>query len=380
MTAEDQGQLDEILKRIPLQDVIAREAGVQFKRVGNRYTGRCPFHADKTPSLTVFTDGIPRYKCFGAGCGVHGTVLTFLQEWKRLSYSEAIHMAADIVDMPIPTVTTSDARDGPVTAPLQPWSHPAMAPDVKIPQPLDPILLHNPATKVTHWSEPSHVHVYRNPDGQPLLLVLRFDQKDGRKYFQQVIWRPGHLENYPAIPGCWQQLEFDPTMARPLYGGEDIAAWQAAGGSRLLFVEGEKTRDAAAALLVPAASGILTLSNVGSTGGIGKADLEPLHSAFRLASARGRDLRIDIWPDADTPSGTGPEADALPKFVSAWVAVLSATLESLAIESNRIRLGAIIPPADRKHGWDLADAADEGWSAAMIRQWMADNAQDLTPV
>jgi len=382
LTDDRKTRLDDILERIPLQDVIAREAGVRFRRVGDRYVGRCPFHADKTPSFTVFTNGVPRYKCFGAQCGVHGTVLTFLQKWKQLSYGDAIRMAADLVDMPTPEITDFASGGNRETAPLQPWSHAAIAADVKIPEPFDPILLHNPSTKVTYWSEPSHVHVYRDRNGRPLLLVVRFDQTDGRKYFQQVIWRPGPIDKYPAIPGCWQQLEFDPKMARPLYGGEDIPAWQARAGSRLLFVEGEKTRDAAAAVLDLGDTGILTLSNVGSTGGIGKTDLEPVLAAFRRSSDTDDVLCVDIWPDADIPPGTGLDTvgDAVPKFVTTWLAAFGSALESMAIDSDRMRIRWITPPVGRKHGWDLADAVDEGWSAAMIRQWMADNAQELTPV
>lgn len=55
---------------------VAAEYG-EFKLLGNgRLLGRCvsPFHEDRTPSMTVFTD-TQRFKCFGIGCGIGGDVL-----------------------------------------------------------------------------------------------------------------------------------------------------------------------------------------------------------------------------------------------------------------------------------------------------------------
>ncbi len=324
---------------------------------------------------------MPRYKCFGAQCGVHGTLLTFLQEWKHLSYSEAIEMAAELAAMPLPAFDDASSPSAPAVQPRKPWSEPPIAPDVRIPKPYEPMLLHNPHTKVTYWSEPSYVHVYRNRCRQPLLLVVRFDQSDGRKYFQQVIWRPGAITGYPAIAGCWQQLAFDPDCARPLYGGEDIPCWQDRNGTRLLMVEGEKTRDAAATVLDIPTNGILTLSNVGSTGGIGKTDLKPVLDTFFQTSNTEKILHVTIWPDADLParSDGNPADDTMPKFVRAWVAAFHDALESEGIEPERLCIASVNPPSDRKHGWDLADAVDEGWSAGMIERWIADNSQTLRP-
>jgi DNA primase len=55
---------------------VAAEYG-EFKLLGNeRLLGRCvsPFHGDRTPSMTVFTD-TQRFKCFGIGCGISGDVI-----------------------------------------------------------------------------------------------------------------------------------------------------------------------------------------------------------------------------------------------------------------------------------------------------------------
>lgn len=67
--------IEKLKAEIPIEQVAA-EYGA-FKLLGNdRLVGRCvsPFHTDKTPSMTVFTD-TQRFKCFGIGCGISGDVI-----------------------------------------------------------------------------------------------------------------------------------------------------------------------------------------------------------------------------------------------------------------------------------------------------------------
>ncbi len=64
---------------------------VQLKRVGRRWTGLCPFHAEKSPSLSVNQEeGF--YKCFG--CGVGGDVITFVREIEHLDFVSAVEKLA----------------------------------------------------------------------------------------------------------------------------------------------------------------------------------------------------------------------------------------------------------------------------------------------
>ncbi|NMC09181.1 hypothetical protein GYA44_02530 [Candidatus Microgenomates bacterium] len=37
---------------------------VELKQTGKNFSGRCPFHQEKTPSFIVSPD-LQRYKCFG---------------------------------------------------------------------------------------------------------------------------------------------------------------------------------------------------------------------------------------------------------------------------------------------------------------------------
>lgn len=52
-----------------------------------RLKGLCPFHQEKTPSFTVFTN-TNRFYCFG--CAKHGDVIDFVIDTNNLSFIEAI--------------------------------------------------------------------------------------------------------------------------------------------------------------------------------------------------------------------------------------------------------------------------------------------------
>jgi DNA primase len=95
--------------RIPdtfIQDLLARtdlveliDARVPLKRSGSNYTARCPFHNEKTPSFSV--SGTKQlYYCFG--CGARGTAISFLMDYDRLSFPEAIEALAEIHGLEIP--------------------------------------------------------------------------------------------------------------------------------------------------------------------------------------------------------------------------------------------------------------------------------------
>ncbi|MCL2459044.1 MAG: DNA primase [Desulfobulbus sp.] len=64
---------------------------VELKRAGNRLTGLCPFHSEKTPSFTVHPQG-QFFHCFG--CGEHGDVFAFVMQYHRLDFPEALKLLA----------------------------------------------------------------------------------------------------------------------------------------------------------------------------------------------------------------------------------------------------------------------------------------------
>ena len=58
-----------------------------LKRSGARYTGRCPFHEERTPSFSVHAADKLFY-CFG--CGKGGDAITFVRELEQLDFAEAV--------------------------------------------------------------------------------------------------------------------------------------------------------------------------------------------------------------------------------------------------------------------------------------------------
>lgn len=77
-----------IRDRFPVSGV-AVKAGVKLTRAGREWKGCCPFHPDKSPSFTIYSDD-RRFQCFG--CGVEGDVLDFVQRAYGVKMREAISM------------------------------------------------------------------------------------------------------------------------------------------------------------------------------------------------------------------------------------------------------------------------------------------------
>lgn len=60
---------------------------VDLRKVGKEYVGRCPFHADKSPSFSVSEEkGL--FHCFG--CGESGDVFDFVMKLDGVSFVEAV--------------------------------------------------------------------------------------------------------------------------------------------------------------------------------------------------------------------------------------------------------------------------------------------------
>lgn len=65
---------------------------VALKRTGQRWTGLCPFHGEKTPSFSVNAEE-GRYYCFG--CRASGDQITWVREVQHLEFVEALRLLAD---------------------------------------------------------------------------------------------------------------------------------------------------------------------------------------------------------------------------------------------------------------------------------------------
>jgi len=85
-------------------------AQVRLQRAGNEWKGCCPFHADRSPSFTIYSGG-ERFQCFG--CGASGDVLDFVQRAYGLNMPEAARMlgAGDIPQLAMPTLAPAGKSD-----------------------------------------------------------------------------------------------------------------------------------------------------------------------------------------------------------------------------------------------------------------------------
>ena len=67
-------------------------ARTQLRRTGAQWSGRCPFHEEKTPSFSVDPVG-KLFHCFG--CGKGGDLITFVRETEGLDFVQAVEWLAD---------------------------------------------------------------------------------------------------------------------------------------------------------------------------------------------------------------------------------------------------------------------------------------------
>jgi DNA primase len=89
--------INELLARVDIIQLI--DARVPLRKKGKNYIACCPFHSEKTPSFTV-TPEKQFYYCFG--CSVGGNGLSFLMEYEKLSFVEAVNLLAEQMGMEVP--------------------------------------------------------------------------------------------------------------------------------------------------------------------------------------------------------------------------------------------------------------------------------------
>ena len=80
----------------------------QLRKVGGRYTGRCPFHDERTPSFSV--NAVDKlYYCFG--CGAKGDLITFVRETEGLDFAGSIEWLGERFRIPVEYEESSPEQD-----------------------------------------------------------------------------------------------------------------------------------------------------------------------------------------------------------------------------------------------------------------------------
>lgn len=98
--------IDDLLARTDIVEVVGTR--VPLKKQGREYSARCPFHDERSPSFTV-SPTKQFYHCFG--CAAHGTAISFLMNYDRLEFLDAVDELARRVGMEVPRDTRQASED-----------------------------------------------------------------------------------------------------------------------------------------------------------------------------------------------------------------------------------------------------------------------------
>ena len=322
--------IEQIKADNPIEKIISER--IQLKKTGLEFIGKCPFHADATPSFSVVpSKGF--YYCHG--CGAHGSdAIDFIMAYDAVDFKEACKILGG--EKKPPSAKTRTKREPIVTASV----YDGITPVLPVP-PVAPLLMAgkqtpqiwNPKREAFTTYTPSMVFEYRNEEGHLTGYVLRIDFDD-KKITPTIMWCTW------ADQEGWCHYSF--LEPRPLYGLDKLVLNPDA---PVLVVEGEKAADAAHELL----PNYSVVTWPGGTKAVSKALWEPL---------RGR--AVLLWPDADEP---GIEA-----------------MNELALVLHGMDASIkVIDPTGQPKGFDAADALKDGWDKNKVITWAKERVSVYSP-
>ncbi len=102
----EQATINEIKDKTDILDLVSEY--VKLEKRGRNYIGLCPFHDEKTPSFTVSED---KQICHCFGCKKGGNVFQFTQEIKDVSFTEAVKLLGERVNIEIETPQQSAGQN-----------------------------------------------------------------------------------------------------------------------------------------------------------------------------------------------------------------------------------------------------------------------------
>lgn len=97
MSGIDKNWVEELKSKLNIVSVIGQY--IHVNKSGGRYWACCPFHQEKTASFSI-DEKKQFYYCFG--CHKAGDVITFVMEYDKLSYTEALERLAEKAGMKMP--------------------------------------------------------------------------------------------------------------------------------------------------------------------------------------------------------------------------------------------------------------------------------------
>jgi DNA primase len=177
---------------------------VALRRVGRRWVGLCPFHAEKSPSFTVNAEeGL--YYCFG--CQAKGDVITFVREVEHLDFVEAVEKLAARAGISVRYDETPASRE---------HQHKAR--------------LHDALERAAAWY---HQRLVDGPDGAPARRYLRHERGyDGQLVRSfQLGWAPQAWDGLVRALALPDRVLRDAGLAFPNRSGRLIDAFR----GRIMF-------------------------------------------------------------------------------------------------------------------------------------------------
>lgn len=195
-------------------------------------------------------------------------------------------------------------------------------------RPVQPIPDDAPPMPAAHptLGRPVAAWCYRDAAGSVLALEMRFVAATGAKETRPLVY----AEHADTGRRSWRWQA--PPVPRPTYGLDRLAERPEA---PVLICEGPKAAEAAGERWPD----VVAIATYGGAQGARHCDVSAL---------RGRD--VTVWPDADAAG-----------------AQYAATVAAMAREAGAASVRVVALPEGLPAGWDLADAAPDGWDAARLR-------------
>jgi len=105
--------IDRIRDANDIVDVVGEY--VPLKKRGKNYFGKCPFHQENTASFSVAPDK-QIFHCFG--CGKGGNVFTFIMEYEKVNFIEAVERLAERAGIELPKFSPQEKKGGDSLGPV----------------------------------------------------------------------------------------------------------------------------------------------------------------------------------------------------------------------------------------------------------------------